>query len=188
MFGVKSISTAVLALGLTAALPSFVQAAPARPQAVAHREVRVERHDEHVERAPVGRDLRVERDVRVERDIHIDRDEHHDYGRDWDRDRGHVRIDVGPVYVPQPVYVPPPVYVPAPVYVQPDVNVSVALPDVPSYVLNTVETQIRRPIETIRFVRENGFEFYQFMVGGRPGDRMDVHVATDGRLLSAVAC
>ncbi len=194
MLRLKSIAALALTAGLSLAAPTFASAANVRTET--HKDVRTEtrevrgndRRDDHFDNTRIQRDIRVERDVRVNHDIHVDRDirvnrDWHD--RDWHSDRIH--IGIGPVYAPPTVYVPEPVYVPAPVYVEPNTDITVGLNTIPAFVLNTVSAQNLGAVENARFVRQDGLEFYRFLLTSRNGN-FDVHVAMDGRLLSTVAC
>lgn len=61
MFSLRSLGTAGLMLGFTALVPTTVKADRVRNDRFEHRDVRVERHDDH-------REVRDRRDVRVDRD------------------------------------------------------------------------------------------------------------------------
>jgi hypothetical protein len=191
---IKTITSAVLALGLSISVPTFAGAAErhgdshtssarverrVEPRAQSHVENRGPAHVERrvetshdrvvVERRPV-----VERE-RVVRDIHVDRDFH----RDYRYDRG-IRFGVGIA----PVY---PVYPSYPVYVNDDCDIALNLSDVPACVLDTAGHEIGGPIESVRLIRQNGLEYYRVIVDGRDG-AYEVHVTPAGGLISAGRC
>jgi hypothetical protein len=153
-----SIATAGFGLVLTAVAPNFAKADTHRND---HRDVRVERHDYR------GNDR-------------FDRHDRFDHDR-FDRGGFSVGVRV-PVYVDRPVYVEP-----APVYVDRDCDQSVFISDVPSRVLETVRCEASGPIDSIRFVRSGGLEFYRLVVHTRGGD-LAYRVDCGGRMLSVEHC
>lgn len=185
MLRIKTLTAAVLALGLTAAVPAFAKENNGRAAQDNHRDVRVETrttrdvrtdrgHDDRTVR--VERDVHVNRDVRVDHEIRVERDVRFDHGYrfDQDHDRGFVRIDVAPVWT-------------TPVYVSPNVDEYIALRDVPGCVVDSVVNQRFGPINSVEFVRRDDRTFYRFIVDGRDG-RLDVRVGQDGRVLSVEGC
>jgi hypothetical protein len=154
-----------MALGLTAAVPAVAKADHGRYDR--HDDRRVEwRYEEH--RAPIVRERVVER-----RDVCV----HHGH---WDRDR----------WVGRPVIVTPaPVYVnPAPVYVEQDCNYGVQICDVPQRVLDVVNVERRGTIESARFVRDYGREYYSFTLCSPLGGHLEMRVDCGGRLISVERC
>jgi len=188
-------TSAVLALGLSVAVPSFASAAsnhndhnnnshaPARVehQAASRTQTHVEsRTTTHVERRVEPQHVVVEhRPVereRVVREVHGNRDYHHD--RDYHYDSG-IRFGVS-----VPVY---PVYPSQPVYVNTDCDIALNVGDVPACVLDTAGRECGGPIESVRLIRSNGVEFYRLIVDSRDG-AYEVHVDRDGRLISMGRC
>jgi uncharacterized membrane protein YkoI len=186
----QTMTSAVLALGLSVAVPSFASAASnhndhnnsrnssrVEHQAASRTQTRVEsRTTTHVERRVEPQRERVVRDVHVDRDYHHDRDYH--YGRDFHYDRG-IRFGVS-----VPVY---PVYPTAPVYVNTDCDIALNIGDVPACVLDTAGRECGGPIESVRLIRTNGVEFYRLIVDSRDG-AYEVHVDGAGRLISMGRC
>lgn len=202
MIGIRSITTATLALGLSVAVPTFAKAAErghndrndsrtpahverrvesrtpatverrAEPRAQAHVERRAEPQRERV----IVERSRIERE-HVIRDIHVNRDFH--YGNYGHYDRGiRFGVNVGPVY---------PVYPSYPVYVGGDCDLSVNLDDVPWCVFDTADRECGGPVQSVRLIRQNGVEFYRLIVDGREG-AFEVHVDRAGRLISIGRC
>lgn len=185
----QTMTSAVLALGLSVAVPSFASAAsnhndrnnnshaPARVEhQTASRQTHVESRGTttHVERRVEPR--HEERVVVEHRDVHVDRDYH--YGRDFHYDRG-IRFGVS-----VPVY---PVYPSQPIYVNTDCDIALNIADVPACVLDTAGRECGGPIESVRLIRSNGVEFYRLIVDSRDG-AYEVHVDRDGRLISMGRC
>jgi PXPV repeat (3 copies) len=153
--------TGIMALGLTAAVPAVAKADHGRYDR--YDDHRVERRfEEH--RAPIVRER-----------VYVD--------HRWDRRR--VVVTPAPVYVtPAPVYVTP-----APVYVGAnDCNYGVAIADVPQRVLDVVNIERRGTIESVRFVRDYGREFYSFTLCSPLGGHLEMRVDCGGRLMSVGPC
>lgn len=186
----RAIRSAVLALGLSAAVPA-IASADRRPEAgansrapaasVEHRDAgrQENRQPTQVEHRDAGRQENrrpIQEDHRevARRDDHIDRDDHRDQyaHRDWDQRRDYdARGGRVEVYVPAPYYAP-------------DFDTPMSLQSVPPFVLDTVarvEPGLR--IESVDYLRLDGSVFYSVRMERPYAGDVIVRVGVDGTLL-----
>jgi hypothetical protein len=163
----RFITSAALALGLSAAVPT-IASADRRPEPRGNQRapaVNVERHDsarpENRGRVELDHRDGDRHEQRGDRDDHRDRDGWHDRDEHW---------GVG-VYVPAPVYVP-------------DFSTPVSVQSVPRCVVDAASrVEPGLPIESVDYIRQGGSLFYSVRMERPHAGDVIVRVGVDGTLI-----